>query len=80
VREGHNYLRIVQRLSSTFLDNALSNSHILPMVLELHFQDITLGFFQFHMYHVLTATGKSTVEDAVYMILESLEINYFLGR
>ena len=74
--EGHNQLRIVRRLSSTFPDNTLSNSHILPMVLEVQFQDITFGFFpkaQYGLNDVLI-TRKSTVEDAVHMILQALEV------
>jgi len=75
--EGHNHLRIVRRLSSTFPDNTLSTSHILPMVLEVQLQDITFGFFpkaQYILADVLT-TRKSTVEDAAYMILQALEVN-----
>jgi hypothetical protein len=77
--EGHDHLRIVRRLSSTFPDNTLSNSHILPMVLEVQFQDITFGFFpkaQYPLEHVLT-TRKSTVDDMVHMVLQALEVFVF---
>ena len=76
--EGHNHLRLVRRLSSTFPDNTLSSCHILPMVLEVQFQDITFGFFpkaQYILADVLT-TRKSTVEDAVHMILQALEVTF----
>ena len=74
--EGHNHLRIVRRLSSTFPDNALSDSHILPMVLEVQFHDITFGFFPKAQYGLddVLKTSKSTVEDAVHMILQALEV------
>jgi len=74
--EGHNHLHLVRRLSSTFPDNTLSNSHILPMVHEVQFKDITFGFFpkiQYPLDRVLK-NMKSTVEDAVHMILEALEV------
>ena len=74
--EGHDHLRLVRRLSSTFPDNTLSTSHILPMVLEVQFKDITFGFFpkaQYPLDYVLKNT-KSTVEDAVHMILQALEV------
>jgi hypothetical protein len=77
--EGHNHLRLVRRLSSTFPDNALSNSHILPMVREVQFEDITFGFFpkaQYPLNRVLK-NMKSTVEDAVHMILQALEVIVF---
>jgi hypothetical protein len=83
--EGYNHLRIVRRLSSTFPDNTLSNSHILPMVLEVQFQDITFGFFPKAQYGLddVLKTSKSTVEDAVHMILQALEVFtsiFFLHR
>ncbi|KIM39634.1 hypothetical protein M413DRAFT_29331 [Hebeloma cylindrosporum] len=78
--EGHNHLRLVRRLSSAFPDNTLSNTHILPMVLEVQFKDITLGFFpkaQYPLDRVLS-NRQSTVEDAVYMILQALEAVVFI--
>jgi len=42
--EDHNNLRTAQCLSSTFPNSAVGTSHILPMLLEVHFKDI-LGFF-----------------------------------
>ena len=80
--EGHNHLRVVRRLSCTFPDNTLSNCHILPMVLEMQFEDITFGFFpkaQYVLVDVLT-TRESTVEDAVHMILQALEVILFFYR
>jgi len=77
--EGHNHLRLVRRLSSTFPDNTLSTSHILPMVLEVQFKDITFGFFpkaQYPLDRVLK-NNHSTVEDAVHMILQALEVILF---
>ena len=77
--EGHDHLRLVRRLSCTFPDNTLSNTHILPMVLEVQFKDITFGFFpkaQYPLNRVLK-NMKSTVEDAVHMILQALEVSVF---
>ena len=80
--EGHNYLCIVRRLSSTFPDNTLSNCHILPMILEMQFEDITFGLFpkaQYVLVDVLT-TRESTVEDAVHTILfKPLRYFYFFA-
>lgn len=74
--EGHNQLCIIRRLSSTFPDNMFSNFHILPMVLEVQFRDITFGFFPKAQYDLdyLFKTRESTVEDAVHMILQALEV------
>jgi hypothetical protein len=77
--EGHNQLRIIRRLSSTFPDNTFSNCHILPMVLEVQFRDITFGFFPKAQYDLdfLFKTRESTVEDAVHIILQALEVIFF---
>ena len=80
--EGHNHLRIVRRLSSTFPDNALSNCRILPMALEVQFEDITFGFFpkaQYVLVDVLTAR-ESSVEDAAHMTLQALEVMVFFCK
>ena len=77
--EDHNDLRLVRRLSSTFPDNTLSSSHILPMVREVQFEDITFGFFpkaQYPLNRVLK-NMKSTVKDVVHMILQALEVIVF---
>ncbi|KIM39637.1 hypothetical protein M413DRAFT_194420 [Hebeloma cylindrosporum] len=81
--EGHNHLRLVRRLSSAFPDNTLSNTHILPMVLEVQFQDITFGFFPKAQYSLIDAvtTRENTVEDVVHMILQALEaVVYIHGK
>lgn len=75
--EGDNLLRIVRRLSSTFPNNMLSGYHIL--VLEVQFKDITFGLFPKAQYDLDYAfkTRESTVEDAVHMILQALEVKFF---
>ncbi|KIM39635.1 hypothetical protein M413DRAFT_447109 [Hebeloma cylindrosporum] len=78
--QGYNHLRLVRRLSSTFPDNTLSNTHILPMVLELQFKDITFAFFPKAQYSLLdvVTTASSTVEDVVHMVLQALEAVVFI--
>lgn len=77
--EGLNNLRILRLLSTTSPDNLLSNNHILPMVIEIAYQDIIFGVFPFlgatlrdSMFPLIR---KCTIEDGVYMVMQALEVS-----
>lgn len=76
--EGSTSLGILRLLSTTSPDNLLSNNHILPMEMEIVYQDIVFGVFPF-----LGATLRGsmfplfqecTVEDSAYMVMQALEV------
>lgn len=63
--QGHNHLQIMRELSS-LPDIFLNNNHVLPMVKEIVFQDITIGVFPGSCASCYTPFVK---KDAVIRIL-----------
>ena len=75
--EGHNHLRILRRLSEPE-DILMFDNHILPMVAEIVFQDITIGVFPritWDMEAAISPGRHNSVEDVLYMVLQALEVN-----
>ncbi|PPQ86422.1 hypothetical protein CVT26_005725 [Gymnopilus dilepis] len=75
--QGQDHLRILRRLSESE-DMLMCDNHILRMVDEITFQDITIGIFPrmtWDMEAAISPTRRNSVEDVVYMVLQALEVN-----
>lgn len=80
--QGLHQLQILRLLSNTVPDNLFSNNHILPMIEELTLDDISFAVFprvfgrlkDILRIGILTAK-QSTLEDALYLIMQALEVS-----
>ncbi|KAJ3507622.1 hypothetical protein NLJ89_g6197 [Agrocybe chaxingu] len=73
--EGHEHLRTLRRLSFS-VDPLLSNNHILPIIKEITYEDLTFVVVPKAMYKVqegLHQRFKNSVEDVVYMLIQAVE-------
>lgn len=78
-QKAFNHLRIIRRLSTTYPDILLSNNHILPLVKEIFYEDIIFSVFPMlqgvSLYRCfLPSMPHRSVEDAVYLLLQALEV------
>jgi hypothetical protein len=74
--EGARHLRILRRLSCS-PDRLLASNHILPMVKEIHSQDIVIGVFPRTTYDLgdlLSRRRRNSVEDILHMVIQALEV------
>ncbi|PPR02960.1 hypothetical protein CVT24_012153 [Panaeolus cyanescens] len=72
---GENHREILRYLNRA-PDILLSSNHVLPMLEEMVFEDISFGVFprvEADLCDVFRDTFKNSVEDALYMIMEALE-------
>ncbi|PPR02961.1 hypothetical protein CVT24_012155 [Panaeolus cyanescens] len=75
---GENHLAI-QRYLNQAPSILLSSNHILPMLEEMVFEDVTFGVFpkvEGNLCHVFSDTFKNSVEDALYAIMQALESGF----
>ncbi|PPQ68741.1 hypothetical protein CVT25_012835 [Psilocybe cyanescens] len=80
--EGQNHLRIIRRLSSP-PDVLMSNNHILPIIYDMTFQDISILAFPkliFNVQEAMDTDIANTVEDVLYMIVQAFEGVGYLHR
>lgn len=77
--EGHECLKALRRLA-TGANTLLADNHVLPMVREIHFQDIVCGLFPLTGPSMADAFGptayfvKNSVGDVMDMLLQALEV------
>jgi len=75
--QGHDHLRIIQRLSSP-PDIFQYKNHILPMVDQVVFEDITIGLFprlNYNIQDVGFPDQQVSIEDILYVVLQALEVS-----
>lgn len=81
--QGLNHLQILRLLSNTVPDNLLSNNHILPMVEELTYEDISFGVFPLVCGQLqvvlMPMSTKCTLEDALHLIMQAIEVRLLLS-
>jgi len=76
--QGHDHLRIIQRLSSP-PDIFQYNNHILPMVDQITFEDIAIGLFprlNYNIQEVGFPDKQASIEDILYVVLQALEVSF----
>ena len=77
--EGHECLKALRRLA-TGANTLLADNHVLPMVRELHFEDIVCGLFPLTGPSMADSFGptayfvKNSVGDIMDMLLQALEV------
>lgn len=82
-KEGHECLKALRRLA-TGPNTLLADNHVLPMVQELHFEDIVCGLFPLTGPSMADSFGPSScgaqnsVGDIMDMLLQALEVTPFL--
>ncbi|KAF9047866.1 hypothetical protein BJ165DRAFT_1468550 [Panaeolus papilionaceus] len=72
---GENYRDAMRYLNQT-PDILLSTNHVLPMLVEMVFEDISFGVFpklDGTLWHAFDSSFSNSVEDILYMIMEALE-------
>ncbi|KAF9047865.1 hypothetical protein BJ165DRAFT_1610538 [Panaeolus papilionaceus] len=72
---GENYRDIMRHLNQA-PDILLSTNHVLPMLVEMVYEDISFGVFpklDAPLLHAFTSFYSNSVEDVLYMIIEALE-------
>ena len=79
-KEGHECLKALRRLA-VGANTLLADNHVLPMVRELHFEDIVCGLFPLTGPSMVTSFGpragfvRNSVGDIMDMLLQALEVN-----
>ena len=77
--EGHECLKALRRLA-TGANTLLADNHVLPMIRELHFEDIICGMFPLTGPSMKDSFGvsaffvKNSVGDIMDMLLQALEV------
>ncbi|KAF8901325.1 hypothetical protein CPB84DRAFT_968469 [Gymnopilus junonius] len=73
--QGHDHLRILKRLSSS-PDIFRGTNHVLPMVDQIIFEDITIGLFprlSCNIQEIGFPYRQTSIEDILYIVLQALE-------
>ncbi|PPQ91190.1 hypothetical protein CVT25_001206 [Psilocybe cyanescens] len=80
--QGHTHLRIHRRLAA-LPGILMSNNHILPILQEIVYQDITIVVVPkliFDLNRVLRSRCRNSLEDVLYMVLQVFEGTAYLHR